>query len=107
MAYFDSPKNRAIWEAELNGLRKQKADFASGRLPEQAPVKSGPVLGEEHRKPVTYEQLAKEEEAASKRKARPESKERGMEHSAEKRAEVKSPEAKKPVLRKPDPGNGR
>ena len=31
MAYFDSPKNRAIWEVELGKLRKEKADFAAGK----------------------------------------------------------------------------
>ena len=30
MAYFDSPKNRALWEKELAGLRKEKERRAKG-----------------------------------------------------------------------------
>lgn len=30
MAYFDSPKNRALWDKELNELRKEKEARAKG-----------------------------------------------------------------------------
>ena len=30
MAYFDSPKNRALWNKELNELRKQRELRAQG-----------------------------------------------------------------------------
>lgn len=30
MAYFDSPKNRAFWNKELEGLKKQRAAYENG-----------------------------------------------------------------------------
>lgn len=40
MAYFDSAKNRAIWERELEGLRKEKERRADrGYIPEAAEKK--------------------------------------------------------------------
>lgn len=35
MAYFDSKKNRALWEIELQALRKEKAERAAGKRPEK------------------------------------------------------------------------
>ena len=66
MAYFDSPKNRVLWEMELKDLRKQKADFEAGRLHDYAGAQKGLHAGAELRRPVTLEQLEREEAAASK-----------------------------------------
>ena len=94
MAYFDSPKNRAIWQAELGDLRRKKADFAAGKLPDPGLVPEEKNREEIHRKPVSYEQLAKEEALASApaKKARAETMERKPE-----KAHTKAPELRKPV----------
>ncbi len=36
MAYFDSPKNRAMWNKELKQLREEKERRAAGIMPEPA-----------------------------------------------------------------------
>lgn len=99
MAYFDSPKNKAIWEAELGDLRKMKADFAAGKVPDPGFARVEKNRDEIHRKPVSYEQLVKEEALASApaRKPRAETMERKTE-----KAHTKAPDLHKPVL-----GNGR
>lgn len=99
MAYFDSPKNRAIWEAELEDLRKMKADFTAGKLPDTSLREAEKNRDEIHRKPVSYEQLVKEEAQASapSRKPRAESMERKQEKNR----------TKAPELRKPSTENGR
>ena len=61
MAYFDSPKNRVKWEIELEELRQQKEDFAAGRLHDTGEIKRGAMAEGQHRKPVTFEQLEREE----------------------------------------------
>lgn len=66
MAYFDSPKNRVLWEMEMKDLRRQRADFEAGRLDDFAGAKKADRMGAELRKPVTLEQLEREEAAASK-----------------------------------------
>mgnify|MGYP000028549193 CR=1 FL=1 len=96
MAYFDSPKNRVLWEMELKDLRKQKADFEAGRLHDYA--------GAELRRPVTLEQLEREEAAASKSARREATgpRQRDMEKSALKASERSrdAPERPRaPVLR--------
>ncbi|MCD7909509.1 MAG: hypothetical protein LUH04_17870 [Clostridium sp.] len=65
MAYFDSPKNRVLWEMELKDLRRQKVDFAAGRLHDYTGVQKDDRGKEALRRPVTLEQLEREE-AASK-----------------------------------------
>ena len=42
MAYFDSPKNRALWEVELNKLRREKALRSQGQSGEAAVSHTGP-----------------------------------------------------------------
>ena len=104
MAYFDSPKNRVLWEMELKDLRKQKADFEAGRLHDYAGAQKGLHAGAELRRPVTLEQLEREEAAASK-SARWEAvgpRQRDMEKSALKASERSrdAPERPRaPVLR--------
>lgn len=71
MAYFDSPKNRVIWEVELGRLRKEKEDFAAGRRKDTKEKARTSLAAEaSHRKPVTLEQLEKEEAMESGRKTR-------------------------------------
>ena len=68
MAYFDSPKNRVLWEMELKDLRRQKADFAAGRLHDYTGVQKDDRGKEALRRPVTLEQLEREEASASRRR---------------------------------------
>lgn len=103
MAYFDSPKNRVLWEMELKDLRKQKADFEAGRLHDYAGAQKGLHAGAELRRPVTLEQLEREEAAASKSAAgRPSAQAAGYGKSALKASERSrdAPERPRaPVLR--------
>lgn len=108
MAYFDSPKNRVMWEVELGKLRKEKEDFASGKhkdTKEKSRVSRAAEAS--HRKPVTLEQLEKEEamEAGSKKKDRKAELNKRKERDLSKdRAKVKESTApslqKKPPLKK-------
>ena len=68
MAYFDIPKNRVKWEIELEELRQQKEDFAAGRLHDTGEIKRGAMAEGQHIKPVTFEQLEREEASASRRR---------------------------------------
>jgi len=66
MAYFDSPKNRALWDKELANLRKIKADRAAGRVSvptaEQAREKSAAnQMTGAYRVRTSYKELLKEE----------------------------------------------
>ena len=79
MAYFDSPKNRVLWEMELKDLRKQKADFAAGRLHDYAGVQKSDRGKEALRRPVALDQLEREELKASKSNRREAAKPREME----------------------------
>lgn len=86
MAYFDSPKNRVKWEIELEELRQQKEDFAAGRLLDTKEIKRGAMAEGQHRKPVTLEQLEREEASVSRKR---ETGSRDM--SAGKKREVSKP----------------
>lgn len=68
MAYFDSPKNRVKWEIELEELRQQKEDFAAGRLRDTDEIRRSAMAQGQHRKPVTFEQLEREEASASRKR---------------------------------------
>lgn len=97
MAYFDSSKNRALWEIELQGLRKAKADRQAGKTSGEVQKKEA-VKEKTGREPVrmNYAALLKEEAAAMKRSPKRErsaihmekqvqkSTEKSMEKSAEK-----------------------
>lgn len=64
MAYFDSQKNRALWEIELQTLRKLRAERAAGVTgKEEMPVLSGQKSAREPLR-MTYQELLKEEAAA-------------------------------------------
>lgn len=71
MAHFDSPKNRAIWNKELNELREEREARAQGKVairkPEQAEsTETGPTMRER----ISFEQLVEEERAVSGRRER-------------------------------------
>lgn len=67
MAYFDSSKNRALWEIELAALKKERAAREAGRRGAAAEqVVQKRTLG---REPVrmTYQDLLREEAEASRK----------------------------------------
>lgn len=78
MAYFDSPKNRALWDKELANLRKLKQERSNGVKPET----SGTAIDTDRvveKSPIAVRSMAKErtsykqlllEEAASVKTAR-------------------------------------
>lgn len=109
MAYFDSPKNRVMWEVELGKLRKEKEDFASGKRKdtmEKARVSRAAEAS--HRKPVTLEQLEKEEAMESGRKKDRKAemnkrKERDISKDRTKSSEAKAKERPAPSLQKKPP----
>ena len=83
MGYFDSSKNRALWEIELQNLRKLRAEREAGQHVTVERTSDKTMTG---REPVrmTYQELLKEEAAAQKspkkerQAARERSKEREM-----------------------------
>ena len=72
MAYFDSSKNKTLWEIRLGQLRKERAAREAGggstAFREQAPT-----LADSVRVPISYQELLKREAMESGRK-----RERGM-----------------------------
>ena len=87
MAYFDSPKNRAIWERELRGLRAEKERRArAGYTPNEARSKAGQdKKGEDpSRRRTSLKELERQEQEAreARRAARP-ARQRGMERQKE------------------------
>ncbi len=70
MAYFDSSKNRALWEIRLGELRRERAAREAGGgegLQRDQPVKQ---VQNPSRVRVTYQQLLKEEAMASEKTSR-------------------------------------
>ena len=67
MAYFDSKKNRALWEIELQGLRKEKAERAAGKIPNH--MRTTETKSDFSRGVVrtSYKELLREESMASKK----------------------------------------
>ena len=63
MAYFDSPKNRAFWQKELEGLKKQREAYMNGgeeavnsqSSPQKSMSKNGYLCEE-----IIFEQLNEE-----------------------------------------------
>ena len=93
MGYFDSTKNRALWEIELQNLRKLRAERASGKqvVADQAPARQlsgkAPVR-------MTYQELLKEEAAAA-RKSPNKERQMAMEALKEKQKEKQKEPVKK------------
>ena len=69
MAYFDSPKNRALWQIELKKLQEEKASRGQRKEPaaEQRMQKTTPSL---MRVKTSYRELVHEEAAVSMRGAK-------------------------------------
>lgn len=71
MAYFDSPKNRAIWERELVGLRAEKerranGDYSYSKSSEEKSVSREKSVSIPGRTRTSYNELLIEEAEASK-----------------------------------------
>ena len=92
MGYFDSTKNRALWEIELQNLRKLRAERASGKhvVVERTSVRQLP--GKEPVR-MTYQELLKEEAAATQKSPKKE-RQAVMEASIEKQRETVKKEAR-------------
>jgi len=67
MAYFDSSKNRALWEIELQSLRKARADRAAGKTSGVAERSVERQLTGREPVRMTYADLLKEEAQASQK----------------------------------------
>lgn len=67
MAYFDSKKNRALWEIELQELRKEKAARAAGKVPQHARTVEKKSNLDRGAIRTSYKELLKEEALASKK----------------------------------------
>ncbi len=70
MAYFDSTKNRALWEIELAALRKERAARAAGKTGAvvEADARQRQMTGKEPIR-MTYQELLREEANASPKSA--------------------------------------
>ena len=66
MAYFDSPKNRALWEIELKKLREEKEQRSQNKGADLTRLKEERLQKRENavRKKTSYKELVMEEEAA-------------------------------------------
>lgn len=92
MGYFDSTKNRALWEIELQNLRKLRAERAAGKHVEVEQTVSRTLTGKEPIR-MTYRELLKEEAAASQKSPKKE-RQAAMEVSKEKQKETTKKEAR-------------
>lgn len=91
MGYFDSTKNRALWEIELQNLRKLRAERAAGKHVTIEPSVAK-VTG---KMPVrmTYQELLKEE-AASVQRAPKKERQAALEAAKERQKETPKKEAR-------------
>lgn len=64
MAYFDSSKNRALWEIRLKELRAERAARAAGEGKSQAFREQKTAAASRTRVPMTYKELLAEEAKA-------------------------------------------
>ena len=93
MAYFDSTKNRALWEIRLGELKKERAAREAGgggSVREEAPKEmTGKV-----RIPISYQELLKREamengrERAAKDQVRERARQRQRERQQERQAQA-------------------
>ena len=74
MAFFDSPKNRALWERKLSVLREEKARRkTNGYSPVDREGKAGSRQDNPYRKRITIKELeARVEGEQTRRRERPE-----------------------------------
>lgn len=66
MGYFDSTKNRALWEIELQNLRKLRAERAAGKHVVAERTEEKTLTGKEPVR-MSYQELLKEEAAATQK----------------------------------------
>ena len=59
MAYFDSVKNRVLWQKELDRLRTERDRRARGESPQQKKQAAGEKVNS-FRQRITFEQLEQE-----------------------------------------------
>ncbi len=89
MAYFDSSKNRALWEIRLGELRKERAAREAGGFGqafERQPQKKEPGIT---RVPISYQELLRQEAMSSeknKKRERGTNMERGKTRQKEEKA---------------------
>ena len=67
MAYFDSSKNRALWEIELQGLRKARADRQAGKTSGEVKQETSKLMTGPEPVKMTYADLLQEEAAFVKK----------------------------------------
>lgn len=87
MAYFDSSKNRALWEIELQGLRKARADRQAGKTSGEVTQETPKVMTGFEPVKMTYAELLMEEAASVKKVPRREQSSMKMEKQVEKSME--------------------
>ena len=92
MGYFDSSKNRALWDIELQNLRKLRAERAAGKHVVMEQTASRQMTGKEPVR-MTYQELLKEEAAASQKSPKKE-RQTALEASKEKQKETIKKEAR-------------
>lgn len=89
MAYFDSSKNRALWEIRLSELRKEREIRQAGGTSTAFEEQAQREMSGTTRVRITYEELLKEEAMASeKNKGR----ERGARQMGKEKAKVQERE---------------
>lgn len=68
MAYFDSSKNRALWEIRLGQLRKERAAREAGGGNEAFREETAKTITSATRVPISYQELLKREAMESGKK---------------------------------------
>lgn len=92
MGYFDSSKNRALWDIELQNLKKLREERASGKEV-RTENKAAAKTVERQVVRMTYKELLREEAEAT-RKAPGKERQAAMEASKERQKEVPKKEAR-------------
>ena len=70
MGYFDSSKNRALWEIRLSELRKEREARQAGKTEPIAADVAQKQVKSATRVPISYQELLKQEAMASESKRR-------------------------------------
>ncbi len=92
MAYFDSSKNRALWEIRLGQLRKERAAREAGLGSENFREQAPREMADHVRVPISYQELLKREAMESgkarERTGKDQVRERVQERQRERQAQV-------------------
>lgn len=88
MAYFDSSKNRALWEIRLGQLRKERELRLQGDAGDAFKEEADRQMSAGTRIRMTYQELLQEEAMASEKNR----KERGAREMGRDRTRVRAPE---------------